>query len=409
MSGARTKLWASVAAALALGLALVALAAGSRHESSARVVRRDLSLTVPVSGTLEAVHSVSLGPPAIERVWQFKIVMMAPEGSKVAKGQPILAFDASELQKRLIDKKEESSQAREELAKRRHQLAVDRQDDELAIAQAEAALRKAGLKADVPSDIVAGHDLEIARLDRQEDEAKVAALKLHLKNAEKAGSAELSALEDVYREAAHQVTELERDIPRMRVLAPRAGTIIYIASPTNGGNKYKVGDSVWRGAKILELPDLSQMRGDGFVDEVDAGRLASGQRVTLHLDAHPEVEYQGRILSVARTFVRESRTKPRRVVHLKISIEGDKDGSFRPGMRFTGSIEVERLNNVLTVPVAAVISTAAGPKVKVRGAFGESLAPVRLGKRAGGMVQVLSGLEEGESVDLAPRRQGAGA
>lgn len=394
--------WSACAAALLL-LAAVALAASARHGDSARVVRGDLSLTVPVSGTLEAVHSVVIGPPPLERVWQFKIVSMAPEGSKVAKGQPLVAFDASELQKRLLDKKEESSQAREELAKRRHQLALDRQNDKLDIAQAVAALRKADLKADVPKDIVAGRDLELARLDRREDEAKVAALKSRLENAERAAAAEISALRQVKDEAARQVEELERDIPRMRVAAPRAGTVIYIASPTNRGEKYKVGDTVWRGAKIMELPDLSAMRGDGVVDEVDAGRLAPGQRVSLHLEAHPEVEYEGHVLSVARTFVRESPSKPRRVVHLKLSVKADGDAGFRPGMRFSGSVTVETLRHVLTVPTAAVIATASGPRVKLPRGFGSSSVAVRLGKVSQGRVEVLSGLHEGERVELVAR------
>ncbi len=405
MSAARKRIGLSVAVLAVLGAALAVLAAGSGHASTAAVTRRDLSLTVPVSGTLEAVHSVLIGPPPIERVWQFKIVMMAPEGSKVAQGEPILAFDASELQKKLIDKKEESAEASEELAKRRHQLAVDHQDDELAIAQAEAALRKADLKADVPSDIVAGRDLEIARLNRKEDEDKVAALKSRLRNAEIAGKAELSALADVASEAARQVAELERDIPRMQVVAPRSGTVIYVSGPTNGGDKYKVGDSVWRGAKILELPDLSEMRGDGFVDEVDAGRLRPGQEVTLHLDAHPEVEYRGRVLSVARTFVRESRTKPRRVVHLKISIKDGQEAGFRPGMRFSGAIEVETLRRVLTVPAAAVVATVSGPRVRVRRDFGWRTVAVNLGERAGGQVQVVDGLREGDRVELAPQQE----
>ena len=78
---------------------MLSLAAGSIH-----VERGDLVTSVEVTGALRAVETSALGPPQVRDVWQFKIAMMADEGTEVVAGQPILAFDASELQQRLQSK-----------------------------------------------------------------------------------------------------------------------------------------------------------------------------------------------------------------------------------------------------------------------------------------------------------------
>src|SRR5258706_9517409 len=114
---------------LAVGIAIVAVMAGAgwtrnklaadRQGDWVRVTRGDLVTGIDVTGTLAAVDSGSFGPPQINDVWDFKISMVAPEGSDVKQGQPVLGFDTMELQKRLDGKRPESQQALKEIAKGR--------------------------------------------------------------------------------------------------------------------------------------------------------------------------------------------------------------------------------------------------------------------------------------------------
>jgi multidrug efflux pump subunit AcrA (membrane-fusion protein) len=94
-----------LAAALVTGLVFVLgrMAYGLLREppGTVRVERGDLVIGVDITGSLRAVESSVLGPPQVHDVWQFKIAMMADEGSEVEEGQPVLAFDPSELQQRL--------------------------------------------------------------------------------------------------------------------------------------------------------------------------------------------------------------------------------------------------------------------------------------------------------------------
>src|SRR4051795_6676153 len=82
--------------------------AADRQGEGVRVTRGDLVSGIDISGTLAAVDSGSFGPPQVSNTWEFKISMLAPEGADIKKGQPVMAFDTSELRKRLDEKSAEA-------------------------------------------------------------------------------------------------------------------------------------------------------------------------------------------------------------------------------------------------------------------------------------------------------------
>ncbi|MGH9381905.1 MAG: efflux RND transporter periplasmic adaptor subunit, partial [Thermoanaerobaculia bacterium] len=397
----RRKLWAMAA----LGLLVAAWAvASARDTPTARVGRRTLRLTVPVNGVLEAVRTLQIGPPQIPRHWEYKIVRLAPEGSRVKAGDPVLAFDTSELERRLIDYRSRAETAAEELEKRRHELTVEFEDLDLAVAEARSELGKSDLKVEVPEGVVADRDLETARLDRRIAEQRLATLEARRSASARATESELAGLARLRGQARERVAELEESIRQMMVLAPRGGTVIYLeqGGPRGGGpgEKPKVGDSVWRGAKVLELPDLGEMRAVGQVDEVELGRLETGQRARLRLDAHAGTEYTGRLERVGHTVARESDAVARKVVQVRVALDRTDAERMRPGMRFQGEIETARLEGVLAVPIEAVTVTPAGPRVRMHRSTGWSEVAVELGERDATYVEVRDGLKEGARIAL---------
>ena len=124
--------------------------AADRQGDWVRVTRGDLVTGIEVAGTLASSEGGSFGPPQIGDYWDFKISMMAPEGSEVKADAPILGFDTTELQKRLDEKSAEAESARKEIEKRRADLRLRREDELLKVAEAEAALRKASMEAPMP-------------------------------------------------------------------------------------------------------------------------------------------------------------------------------------------------------------------------------------------------------------------
>jgi multidrug resistance efflux pump len=397
----------AVVAALALLLLLwptLGLSAESRGEAGAlRVERDDLVVSVEVTGTLQSTDSQLLGPPAVPNMWNYKISFMAPEGADVKAGTPVLRFDATEMTQRLQEKIAERDSAATELDKRRVDLDRELRQMELDLAEAEARLRKADLKVDVPEGLQSAKELAEAKLDRQVAQDEVDSLRQRLALKEKAGGAAIQALREKRQRADERVAEIQEYIQRLNVAAPRDGTVIYTTDWR--GNKMKVGDDVWQARKVMEIPDLTRMQGEGFVDEADAGRLAVGQPVHLRLDAHPETEYRGTVAEIANAVTRQERGNPLKHVQLTISLAQTDPQRMRPGMRFQGEVEVERAEDVLLAPAVAVRSTADGPVAYRRGFFGAHPVTVEVGRRNERWVEILSGLAEGDELVL-PQEEG---
>jgi len=387
-----------IAAALGLWLA-AGRAAASGTGDWAEVRRESLVIGVPVGGTLSSVQSVRIGPPQVSEIWDYKISFMAPEGAPVREGQPVLGFDTSELQRQLLDKRAERDSAQKELEKKQTDLEIARRDRQLELAEAEARLRKAQLKVDVPPELVASKELAKSREDLDLARHEVAYLKNRLRLEGVQNGAETEALARKRDRAAVRVQDMEEAVSRMTVTAPRAGTVVYVA--TDEGEKKKVGDSCWRGQAVIEIPDLRRMEAEGDIDEADAGRVAVGQRVTFRLDAHPDDVFTGRVRSVGGSVQSRSERNPLKVVRLEIDLDRTDPVRMRPGMRFLGTIETESVAKALVAPLEAVFNRADGPVVyRKTGWRSEEVHPV-FGRRNDRLVEIRSGLKAG---DLVSRR-----
>lgn len=393
----RRALWT----ALAVAGGVAAWAAVGQPAAEWRGLRRgELVHEVEVTGVLEAVDAAFLGTPPVPRQWDFKIELMATEGETVEAGQPVLAFDASELRRRLQEAQASHEQASKELEKREIDFRLQRNAAALALTEAEGRARVSALKVDVPGELIAARELETARLDLRLAEQEVAYQRERLAALAAQEEAELPALRSRRDREAGRIAELEKAIAMMRVAAPRRGPVILVADWE--GKKKKVGDSAWRGEALLQIPDLSAMKAQGEVDEAEAGRLRPGQPVRLVLDAFPDDELTGKVVRVKSTVQRRSPKDPAKIVGLEIALDATDPEKVRPGMRFRGTVEVERSEPVLLAPVAAVFPAAGEVVAWRRGLLGPERVVLRLGRRDADEVEVLAGLAAGDHVSLRP-------
>jgi len=371
--------------------------AADRQGEWVEVTRADVVSGVEVTGTLAAVNSDILGPPQLSDVWDFKISMLAPEGLDVKKGRPVLGFDTTDLQRRLDQYRALAEQSRKEIEKKRADVALHRESDRLALAEAEAKLRRTQLKLEAPQDIVSIKERDEVKLDYETSKREVKSVRDRLAAFERAAAAEIRLLDSKRQQAEDVVRQSEASIAAMTVTAPRDGTVVYITDWR--GEKMKVGDNCWRGQRVVEIPDLAKMKAKGEVDEVDAGRVAIGQRVTLRLDAHPDDELHGTITDAARTVQQQTGTKnPVKVLRVEVALDKTDPASMRPGMRFQGTIELARSRNALVIPRSAVSIGPNGPIAYRRGMFNVTTVPLKLGRENDKVVEVVSGLANGERV-----------
>jgi HlyD family secretion protein len=393
--------------ALVLAVLAVLLMACSAGEAASGAVpelavveRGELALTVEVSGAVQSVDAVRVGPPSIPELWNYQIQMMAPEGEVVEKGTPVLAFDTSELQRRLDTWTADRDSAATQLELQRAAGKVARQDEALAIAEAQAELRKARLKADAPEGLTAVIELEKARLDLQLAEKKVDYLERKAVSAQKQSASEVSRWRHKHDRSAQRVEELKAAIAQLTVTAPRTGTVIH---QTNWrGEKKKVGDNAWRAETVLQIASLDHMEARGEVDEVDIAKVKVGQPVSLRLDAQADLELVGRVRNLGHGVQRASPETPLKVVMVDIELQPNEAAKLRPGMRFRGRVETGRVADVLLVPLDAIFPTDDGPVAyRERGGVLERVG-VTLGARAADRVVVTEGLQEGDEIARRP-------
>ncbi len=369
------------------------------------VRRDDLRLEAEASGTLKAVETIELGPPQVSEIWNYKIARLATEGSQVKAGEPVLGFDTSELDRKLEEKRAEADAAQKEIEKKQIDMTLQRRDEDLRLAETEARFTRAKLKIDVPEEILAGNELQTQRIELQLAEKEMDYLEAKMQSQRRAADAEIASLRERRDRASSRVREIEDALERMTVRAPRPGTVVFVTGWRD--EKKKVGDAVWRGEKVLEIPSLDEMKAVGEVDEADAGRIGTGQTVRLRLDAHPDLEYSGRVESIWGTVQRKSGNSPLKVVRFDVALDRTDTERMRPGMRFTGAVETGRIPGALLVPADAIFPTSDGPVAYRKTAFGFEKVRLDIGRRTADSVEVLSGLAAGDRIsrsDLGAER-----
>jgi multidrug efflux pump subunit AcrA (membrane-fusion protein) len=381
-----------------LALACAAGACSREHGELALVdvKKADLVIGVEVIGELAAVDSQDIKPPPLYDTWDFKIAQLAPEGQEVKQGDPIVAFDPSEQMRTLENLANDAEAAKKKLDKKRDDAALARRDEQLAIAQAEAALRKATLKTTNDKDLVATVEQKVLEIDEQLAKLALEQAKNKAASAARSDTAEIKSLADHHEYLVGRVNELQGNIGKMAVKAPRAGTVVY---PTNWrGEKKKVGDNAWRMEAVLQIVGLGNMVGKGEIDEIDVARVAVGQPVSLKLDALPDVQLRGTVQEIAKSVAPKSQADPSNIVKLKIKVDAPANVPLRPGMRFRGEVETERVAGAVQVPADAVFVTPDGPVAYRSTSDGVAKVKLTLGKRNANAIEVKSGLVPGDRV-----------
>ena len=191
---------------------------------------------------------------------------------------------------------------------------------------------------------------------------------------------------DVPDDAIARIEQEGHVLRALTVRAPRSGTVIekvalpgmYVEPPME---LYTIADL----SRVWVLADLYEYE----APYVRAGQAASFAPVGAE-SASPELA--ATVVFVAPTVGAETRT-------VKIRLElPNEEGRLRPGAYGTVRLEMP-LEAALVVPVDAVLDTGPRQLAFVRVGDGRfEPRVVRLGARAGGRIQVLAGLDEGELV-----------
>ncbi|HMG33807.1 MAG TPA: efflux RND transporter periplasmic adaptor subunit [Blastocatellia bacterium] len=394
-------LCALVAAAIVLvarSSTLRAIVRGSESEvEEVTVEKQSLRFWVTASGTLRATSSRSFaGPPSFGDYWQFQIVSMAPEGQAVKNGDLIIKFDSQKANQDLMTFQNELDQATKELERAKVQIDLEEKEIEGKLSEAENRREKLRLKQGMSPTVEKATKIELDALEYEQANREVALLKERLEWHKKSSEANYRVIESKKVRAENKLKELQRGIDNFSAKADRDGVLIY--KTRWNGERFQVGESVWSGQPIAEIPDLNTIVAEALVPEVDIGKVKIDQRAEVSIDAFPGKTYEGTVKNIGTLVRPKSWDIPNKVLEVRIALDHLDTSVMRPAMSINVKIETDRAEDQIAVPLRSVVTTSDGSFVKTKSQNGWIPRAVKLGRSNGRDVAIVEGLSAGERI-----------
>jgi HlyD family secretion protein len=355
---------------IAGAIALIALCTVSCSKKSnialetAKVERADISEAVTATGTVESVTQVDVGTQVTGIVDK----LYADYNSVVTKGQLI-----AEIEKTLLESELKSANAEMESARLTYEYNKTNYERDRKL-----------------------HDKQLISDYEYETSLK-----------------EYKVSKNAYEKAQADRVRAAKNLNYAEIYSPIDGVVI--------SREVEVGQTVVSSMNVQNLyviADLDNMQVVANVDEADIGQVKMGQKATFTVDAYPDEKFEGTV-----TQVRLNPTTESNVVTYEVIINApNPEHKLIPGLTANISIYVTEENGVLTVPNRALKFTPREfPEAKNLPEFdaipenteadksivwvlrNNRLTPVAvtLGQAGSNVTQIVSGLNEGDTVALS--------
>jgi len=403
-----------------------------------QVTRGDMLVTITEEGTLESSKNTEIKCEIRGgyggRGGMSTVTSVIPAGSVVEKGDVLVRLDTKIIEETISLGKTDTNIAKADLARAEADLAkakvaidaylkgtyrsqMKELEKQMAIAQrnlliSQTMLRKSdslfrqGYVTELDVD-VSGYTATQAELEVKVKETEMdvlsrltKAMRLETLNGElKSTRARLEgrkaglALEQSRLDLA--LEELERCVIR----APQSGLVIYPSTA-----KWKDSPDITEGASVhnnqvlLLMPDLSQMQIKVAIHESMIDRIKPGLPARVKL---PDRTLNTEVSSVAEV-AQPAGWWTGNVVKYDTIIMLPSQESLRPGMTAEVEIVMAHHENILSIPVAAVLETDAGSFCWVETTALPERRSVQLGDSNDEFIIVEDGLQEGDEVVLNP-------
>ncbi|MFA6183961.1 MAG: efflux RND transporter periplasmic adaptor subunit [Parcubacteria group bacterium] len=181
------------------------------------------------------------------------------------------------------------------------------------------------------------------------------------------------------------------DAGKRKVTSPIDGTIIEV-SIKNGDELGSSSNNASESAIIVG--DLSTLKAEIPVNEVDITKVAVGQKVSVTLDALEGTEFTGEVEKIDSIGVATSG-----VVSYGVTVKFDKlDGRMKPTMSVSAIIAVSQKDNVIMIPSGAIKNDNGNNYVEVLENGAPKKVNVTVGANNDISTEIISGITEGQKV-----------
>ncbi|MBI1176563.1 HlyD family efflux transporter periplasmic adaptor subunit [bacterium] len=319
-------------------------------------------------------------------------------GAPVEPDTIILEMSNPELEQQAFDLKWQLTAAEAQMQKLKVQLESDRLTLESTIASLRADYTQAELGAE--ADATLAKDGLVPDIDMKRSRAKADDLKQRLDVEQK----RLAIMDDSDKaQIAVQNADLEKLRASLKLmqakvgrLKVRAGIDGVLQSVGDGMTQLQVGQRMSPGATLAKIVQPTKLKAEVKIAETQARDVQIGQKASI--DTRNGV-IPGHVVRVDPAVLNGT-------VTVDVALDGKLPRGARPDLSVDGTIELERLENVLYVgrPVHGQADATIGLFKLVPGGYADRVS-VKLGRTSVSTVEILDGLKEGDEVILSDMSQ----
>jgi HlyD family secretion protein len=370
---------------------------------TARVRRAEFVISVKARGEIRSTNSRILAAPQVPDP---KITKLYESGKAVNQGEIVIEFDTAQQEQYYLDRSTSVRTVDSEIVQTKASHRIVNEMDGMNKMTSEYNVERAKLEAS-KAEVVSEIEGAKSRIDVGVTQGELGQVNTTIGAHKISQEADLDRLQQKKDKTLRDLERAKSYLSKLVIRAPISGIVNILpnfrASGSFGSSPppFKEGDRAWTGAAIAEIPDLSSMRVEMKLDEVDRGKMQLGQKVRVRIDALPDKEIEADLDWISpiaalqfRGFGSTEKSFPARATLKSV------DPRLRPGMSASAEILIESQPNALMIPARASFVNRGKPSVYVQRGAGYQIRQIEVGRRNDTDIVVLNGLKEGETVYL---------
>lgn len=284
---------------------------------------------------------------------------------------------------------------------------VELKSDELAVERKQISVDTAKIEMELLKMYTHGKELEKLRSDAQQAAMALERIERKAKADIVNAEADLRARDAQFAREKSKLEKINQQIDKCTMRAPNDGMVVYAQT---GGGRWRrneepldVGQEVSERQELIHLPKTSRMDARIQIQESSLPKIREGMPAIVKIDALKDTRIDGVLTKIAilPDATRSWLNPDLKVYNCEVQLENDAR-NLRPGMSCSATIIIKEFADVVYCPIQAVVRIKGNPTVYVLN--GSKLEPrtVEIGMDNNRMVHILSGLEAGEQISLAP-------
>jgi len=336
-------------------------------EITCKVMKGPVEVKIHTSGQLESENSENIILPAVlssqnVRIYEIKITDLIEEGTVVDSGQYIATLDHKVIEEVLTSARLdlENATAQIEDAKLDSNLNLSNYRDLIVNSRSDVEERKIVLAESVyesPS-VIKKAEMDLGKAVRKLDQ-DIKGLAMRQRQL----GSQMERRNIDFRLKEQRVSDLLKLYDALIIKSTKPGMVIY--AKDRFGIKIQVGSILTPWSPIIAtLPDMTRMISETYINEIDIAKIKVKQTVTLSIDAFPDKELKGEVISVANIGQPMPKSDSK-VFEVNIRVFGS-DPDLKPAMTTGNVIQTGAYTDKTYIPSEAVFETDSTKYVYVK-------------------------------------------